>query len=137
MLLDLQPLLARAFLTADVRRANEALGEAREQFAGPGDRAFSWEVMVPPEPDATWLAEGLLSRLVYHCESSKAPLPGCAGVFVSFFIEETLYCVAATEVVAFGAARLGLPIEALVARWGTGERRTAGPVLALPGPPGD
>jgi hypothetical protein len=133
MTLDLSPLLARAFLRADASRTNEAIAEAREGFAQAGERAFSWEIVVPAEPDRPWLEELLLRRLVYHCESSKAPLPACAGVFVSFFVGTELFCVPASEVVAFGAALLGQSPAALVARFGTGESRVAAP-LALPGP---
>lgn len=124
MRVDLSPLLSDAFLTADALYANEALTEAREIFAvEPGAKSFNYEVLVPEEPDRNWLEKQLLPKLVYFCESSRSPLPHCAGVFVSLFIGEKLYCVAASRVVAYGGLILGLNTEELVARFGTGESR--------------
>jgi hypothetical protein len=120
MSLDLSPLLARAFLTAEAARANEAIEEARGE-----SRGRNWEVVVPAEPDADWLSETLLRRLVYFCESTRAPLPGCGNVFVSFFAGDRLCCVTAAEVIAFACETLAVSAEELVRRYGTGEVRHA------------
>jgi hypothetical protein len=116
--LDLSPLLARAFFTAEAARATEALGEARAQVEG-----RSWEIVVPSAPDAAWLEGALLAKLVYFCESTRAPLPGCGNVFVSFFAGDRLCCVAAADVVAFAGEALGLTTDEMVKRYGTGEVR--------------
>ena len=120
MSLDLSPLFARAFLTAEAVRATPAIAEARAEASG-----RSWEIVVPAEPDATWLAETLLRKLVYFCEATRAPLPACGNVFVSFFAADRLCCVAASDVVAFACDTLGVTAEELVRRYGTGEVRHA------------
>lgn len=124
MPLDLTPLLDDAFLVADATRANDALAEARASFAdAPAAKSFSYEVLVPERPDRRWLEARLLPRLVYHCESTRSPLPLCQGVFVSLFIGDRLHCVSAERVVAFACEVLGTTPEGLVARFGTGEVR--------------
>ena len=134
--LDLAPLLDEAFLVADAHRANGALAEARAQFAhDPSAKSFSYEVLVPEDPGRAWFEDRLLARLVYHCESSRSPLPACPGVFVSLFVGERLHCVAADKVVAFACALMDTTPEGLVDRFGTGEVRhpLRGPRALLPG----
>lgn len=121
MELDLAPLLARAFHSAEASHANVAIAEAREKLG----EARSYEVLVPDRPDDDWLSEGFLKKLVYFCESTRAPLPGCPGVFVSFFAGDRLHCVLASEVIAFACDRLATTSEDLVRRYGTGEVRHA------------
>ncbi len=124
MPLDLAALLDEAFLVADATRANSALAEARAQFAtDPSAKSFSYEVMVPEDADQAWFEGRLLARLVYHCESTRSPLPACQGVFVSLFIGDRLHCVAADKLVAFACERMGTTPEGLVERFGTGEVR--------------
>jgi hypothetical protein len=118
--LDLSPLYARAFLTADAAQANAALDEARSLAGG-----RSYEVVVPAEPDAAWLEGTLLRKLVYFCEATRAPLPACGDVFVSLFHGDRLSCVPASELVAFACAALSVSAEQLVERYGTGEVRHA------------
>jgi hypothetical protein len=118
--LDLSPLFARAFLTADAAQANAALDEARSLVGG-----RSYEVVVPAEPDAAWFEETLLRKLVYFCEATRAPLPGCGDVFVSLFHGDRLSCVPASELVAFACAALSVSASELVKRYGTGEVRHA------------
>jgi len=130
MLLDLTPLLARAFFTAEAARANEALAEAREQADG-----RSWEIVIPPEPDLAWLEGTLVSKLVYFCEATRAPLPACAGVFVSFFAGDRLCCLEAAEVIAFACEALAVTADELVRRHGTGEVRHALPYRGMSGRP--
>ena len=120
MSLDLSPLFALAFLTADAACANAAIDEARGITGG-----RSYEVLVPPEPDAAWLEGALVSKLVYFCEAMRAPLPACAGVFVSLFVGERLCVVPAADVIAFACEALGVSSDELVRRHGTGEVRHA------------
>jgi hypothetical protein len=120
MSLDLSPLFALAFFTADAARATAALDEARGISGG-----RSYEVVVPPEPDLAWFEGALVSKLVYFCESTRAPLPACAGVFVSFFAGERLHAVLVADVIAFACASLGVSPDELVRRHGTGEVRHA------------
>jgi hypothetical protein len=121
-MLNLAPLLAKAFFRADARNANEAIPVARAMFAAvPEAKSFSYEVVAPERPDTAWLEKKLLPRLVYHCESTRSPLPACAGVFCSLFVGEELYFIAAADVVAFGGAAFGAGPEELVRRFGTGE----------------
>ena len=120
MSLDLSPLFALAFLTADASRATAALDEARGIAGG-----RSYEVIVPAQPDLVWLEGALVSKLVYFCEATRAPLPACAGVFVSLFAGERLHAVPAADVIAFACEALGLSADELVRRHGTGEVRHA------------
>lgn len=135
MALDLTALYDDAFLVADATRANPALADARERFAaGPEGKSFSYEALVPDPPTRVWFEATLLRRLVYHCESTRSPLPRCQGIFVSFFAGERLYCVPAERVIAFACELLGQTPEALVERYGTGEVRhpIRQPVALLP-----
>lgn len=126
MELDLSPLFARAFLAVDAARATEALVGARAEVAAGGAvRARSYEAVVPEGADRGWFEDTFLRRLVYFCESARAPLPQCAGVFVSFFAGDRLHCVAASEVIAFAGEVLGASPDDLVRRFGTGEVRHA------------
>jgi hypothetical protein len=120
MPLDLSPLFALSFLTADAARANAALDEARGIAGG-----RSYEVVVPPEPGVAWFEGALVSKLVYFCESTRAPLPACAGVFVSLFAGERLFAVLAADVIAFACEAIGVSPDELVRRHGTGEVRHA------------
>ena len=120
MRLDLSPLFALAFLTTDATRANAALDEARGIAGG-----RSYEVLVPSEPDVAWLEGAFVSRLVYFCEATRAPLPACAGVFVSLFSGERLFAILAADVIAFACEALGVSSDELVRRHGTGEVRHA------------
>jgi hypothetical protein len=127
MSLDLSPLLARAFHTSEAPRATIAIAEARD-LQPEGSR--SYEVIVPAGADRAWLETALVKKLVYYCESTRAPLPACGGVFVTLFVGEHLYCVLASDVIAFACDALGTTSESLVQRFGTGEVRHAltGPV---------
>jgi hypothetical protein len=124
MTLDLSPLFAKSFLTSPAERATIAIAEAREQTEG-----RCYEIIVPPQPDLVWFEAGLVGKLVYYCEATRAPLPACDGVFVSMFAGAELHCVAAADVIAFACAVLGVSADELVRRHGTGEVRHA-----LPGP---
>jgi hypothetical protein len=124
MRLDLSPLHALAFFTAEAARANAALDEARGIAGG-----RSYEVVAPPEPDLAWFERGLVSKLVYFCEATRAPLPACGGVFVSLFDGDRLFAILAADVIAFAGEVLGVDPDELVRRYGTGEVRHA-----LPGP---
>lgn len=120
--MDLAPLYDRAFLTAPAPQANGTLDEARSRIQGESRaRAFGYEVVVPEGADDAWFEERFVRRLVYHCESAKAPLPACPGVFVALFVGMTLHCVRAADVVAFACDALGATPAELVRRFGTGE----------------
>jgi hypothetical protein len=125
MRLDLAPLFARAFMTTEAARATPALAEARDENSG-----RFYEVIVPPEPDVAWFEGSLIGKLVYHCEATRAPLPGCGNVLVAFFVGDTLHGVRAADVIAFACEALGTSPASLVERFGTGEVRHAlrGPI---------
>lgn len=120
MPLDLTPLLAQAFLSDDAARANAVIDEARGIAGG-----RSYEVVVPDAPDLAWFEGSLIKKLVYFCEATRAPLPACAGVFVSLFAAGRVHVVLAADVIAFACTTLGASPDTLVARHGTGELRHA------------
>ncbi|AKT37633.1 STAUR_1299 family protein [Chondromyces crocatus] len=125
MKFELSSLLGRAFQVAPAATATATLAEIRQQRGGREARIRGYEVVVPEAADGAWFEAGLLRPLVYFCESSRAPLPACAGVFVALFSGDSLYCVDAAEVIHFGAETLEVDVDVLVQRFGTGEVRHA------------
>ncbi len=120
MRIAFQKLLDRAFHTAASDNASAALETARrkleaEHHAG----AAVFEMVVPGRVDLSWFTS-MLRRLVVHCESTGARLPGCAGVLVAFHHGDRLYCVRAEEVVRFGCEALRLTPAQMVTMAGTG-----------------
>lgn len=136
----LRELLEPAFRDVPAREANQAIARARREKAGgdPDDDDAptfrSYEMVL-----STWeaFATELLPKLVYHLESVGAHLPQCKGVIISAFLGERLYFFDARDLVAKACALLAVSPAELVARYGTGESRTAlrGEPLLLPGPP--
>jgi len=116
-----------AFLRGPAQQANQLIQDARESFLPPdsGQVVFSFEIWIPPESPIEWVLEKSLPALVYHCESRRAQLPECVGVFVSCFHETRLFCVSAAKFVAYLGEALSLSSEELVRRYGTGESRQA------------
>ncbi|HUJ29106.1 MAG TPA: STAUR_1299 family protein [Myxococcales bacterium] len=138
----LRELLQPAFREVPAREANQAIARARREKGGgdPDDEDApalrSYEVILN-----SWqaFAEEQLPKLVYHLESVGAHLPQCKGVIISAFLGERLFFVEARELVAKACALLSVSPDELVAKYGTGERRTAvreGEPLLLPGPKG-
>jgi hypothetical protein len=120
--MNIDSLLQEAFFHDDALRATQLIDTARAQVAAAAHvDAFSMEVVVPDQPDETWLAEHVLRPLVYFCQSTGVPPPACAGVFVTFFRGEQLYCVLAAEVIAWSARQLGVDDKAILERYGTHE----------------
>jgi hypothetical protein len=120
---SLGPLLDRAFHRAPAREANSAI-EAGRTLSGV-EQPHSYEVLVDPEGTLQQLAEKVVPRLVYHLESRGSHPPGCDGVVLSLFVGETLYFVHAREAITLLAEALGLSMEELSTRFGTGELRRA------------
>ena len=131
-------LLEKAFRVVPAPEANRAIAHARRERAGgnpddeDGPALRSYEIVL-----GSWdvFAGDQLPHLVYHLESVGAHLPGCKGVIISAFTGDRLHFVDAGEFVAAAARELGMSTDALVERFGTGERRTAqGAPVLLPGP---
>jgi hypothetical protein len=125
MAIDLKPLLARAFFVEKVRDATQSIERAREkyeQLAYAG--ALSLEYVVPPDPDEGWLRERLLRSVVYFCESEGRSLPRGAGVFISLFAGDSLYCLTVPELLAWADEALGLSVDELRTLYGTHELET-------------
>src|SRR5262249_50971871 len=97
--MNIEELLREAFLIDEPQRATTAIDEARRRIATEGKTGgFSLEVVVPDDPDEQWLHDHVLRPLVYFCESTGLSAPNCAGVFLSFFTRNRLYCVLGAEV---------------------------------------
>jgi hypothetical protein len=136
----MRELLEPAFREVPAREANQAIARARRERAGgdPDDddspALRSYEIVL-----STWetFAREQLPKLVYHLESVGAHLPECRGVMISAFLGERLFFVDARALVERVCRMLGVTADVLVARHGTGERRTAirDPLL-LPPPKG-
>ncbi len=124
MAIDMQPLLGQAFFHVPLTNATQAIAEARDRYAAETQTAgFSFELVVPDDPDQPWLADKLIRPLVYFCQSYGV-LPSCAGVFVSLFVRSELYCVAASKVIHWASVLTGMSTDDLVAAYGTRESET-------------
>ncbi|HSN33723.1 MAG TPA: STAUR_1299 family protein [Ideonella sp.] len=124
--MNIDPLLDEAFLSDEAGHATPAIDAARARVSNIANvGAFSLEVVVPDAPDEDWLRERVLRPLVYFCESTGVPAPACTGVFVTFFRGGRIHCVLGGEVIAWSARELGLDVQAIVDRSGTGEREHA------------
>lgn len=126
--MNIDSLLQQAFFVDDAMRATAAIEDAREQIMAT-DRvgAFSLEVVVPPQPDETWLREHVVRPIIYYCSSSGMAIPGCSGMFVTFFRDNKVYCVRAAQVVAWASKELGTDVDLLIEEYGTGETEHAAP----------
>jgi len=143
-------LLELAYRTAPAADANRAISEAREEAAAAGAPAArparalegslplarSYEMVI--DPDVSWdrFAAEALPRLVYHLESVGARPPSCKGMVVAAFVGDRLHFLRAGEMLGRAAELIGVPVEELFRRHGTGESRTAVSSQPLPLPPG-
>ena len=95
-------------------------------------------VFLDSDPDEPWerFAREALPRLVYHLESVGAHPPSCKGMVVAAFVGDRLHFLRAGEVLRRAAELMGVAVEELVRRHGTGESRTAVSSPPLPLPPG-
>jgi hypothetical protein len=149
----LRTLIGLAWKTVPAREANDAIARARRAAAageaelaaapegasptedddGEGPMARSYELLLAPTATLASFAQSQLPRLVYHLESIGAHLPHAGGVLLCVFEGENLHFLHTGEFVAAAAQALGLSVEQLVEKHGTGESRTAvrGPPLLL------
>jgi len=127
MAIDLKPLTERAFYQDQpLENATQAIAKARDQLAARTQTdGVSFEVVTPAEVDEAWADRSLLRPLVYFCESEGRPIPLGAGVFLSLFIGDALFCIAVPDVMTWAKAQLGLTSDELRARYGTHELDTA------------
>ncbi|HWE24904.1 MAG TPA: STAUR_1299 family protein [Myxococcales bacterium] len=143
-------LLDLAYRTVAAADANTAIAQARQEAAESGaahsrplrnDEAAvalsrSYELVVDPEADWDGFAENVLPRLVYHLESVGARPPLYKGIVIAAFAGDRLHFLRAADVLTRAAELMGITVDELFRRHGTGESRTArrDPPLALPGP---
>jgi hypothetical protein len=124
--MDLHALLQEAFLEDEARHATEAIDRAHAMLAQAANLAgFNFELSIPDGADDRWLEEQLVRALVYLCQSRGTPPPACAGVFVSLYVGERLYCILAAEVVAWASEQLHVSEDELADRYGTHETGAA------------
>jgi len=120
---SLKPLLDRSFHRAAAQEANAAIQDARERAGA--EEPFSYELVVNGEPTLGELATEILPRLVYHLESRGARAPAYEGIFLSLFVGADLIFVHARDAMPMLADAVGLSLEELAERYGTGELRRA------------
>jgi hypothetical protein len=127
MAIELSKLLDKAFFSAKpLRNATESIERARDRYLElKRTGATSFELVAPSTLDEAWVRERLLRPLVYYCESEGRPIPDCAGVFVSLFVGEALYCITVADVIAWARGQLGVTVDELRAQYGTHELETA------------
>jgi hypothetical protein len=149
----LRTLIGLAWKTVPASEANDAIARARRAAAageaglaaapagaspvhddeGDGALARSYELLLAPTATLTSFGQSQLPRLVYHLESIGAHLPHAGGVLLCVFEGENLHFLHTGEFITAAAQALGLTVEQLVEKHGTGESRTAvrGPPLLL------
>lgn len=142
-------LLNLAYRTVPAAQANDAIAQARHEAAeagaaqarplrgddAPAALSRSYELVVNPETDWRDFSENALPRLVYHLESVGAHPPSCKGMVVAVFVGDRLHFLRTGDLIQRAAELMGISVEDLFRRHGTGESRTArrDPPLALPG----
>jgi hypothetical protein len=127
MAIDLRPLLDKAFYKEQpVKNATLSIEKAADDFARRTNTdGVSFEVVAPTDADEAWVHRMLLRPLVYFCESEGRPIPRCAGVFLSLFVGDALYCISGADVIGWVNEQLGLSADELRSRYGTHELETA------------
>jgi hypothetical protein len=121
--------MANAFVTTQAADASAALAEAHARYTEECGLSECMEVRVPPAASREWL-EDLVRRIVYHCDCRGLDVPRCAGVFVAFFHDDRVDCVAASTVLAFAGPHLNVRAGELLARYGTRESHQANQLAA-------
>jgi hypothetical protein len=113
----LQRLLDLREREAAARDANREIARFRDDMSerAPEARSFSYEVVLREDATFEQVARDVLPRLVYHLECMGAPLPECAGVFLSVFEGPRLHFILAAQFVGLCAEMLGTT-TALLAR---------------------
>jgi hypothetical protein len=109
--------------TASVE-GSSAWDEADEE-ASDAPPARSYELLLAPDATFEEFTTRHLPKLVYHLESIGSHLPRAPGVVVCLFVGESLHFLQAGELLAAVCAELGIPVQELSRRHGTGELRTA------------
>ncbi len=120
---SLKPLFDRSFHRAAAKEANAAIQDARERAGA--EEPFSYELVVSSERTLAELAADVLPRLVYHLDSRGARAPDFEGLFLSLFVDEDLIFVHARDAMPLFSQAVGLSLEELAERYGTGELRRA------------
>jgi hypothetical protein len=118
---SLQPLFDLAFARSPAPEANQAIDRARTEH--PGAQPSSYEIVVKSGQTLSQLTQSILPRLIYHLESLGSHPPDCGDVFLSIFVDDTLYFVHARDGVALMANVASMSIDELIERYGTGELR--------------
>ena len=142
-------LLHLAYRTVAAADANTAIAHARHEAAESGAAharplrsddtpvalSRSYELVLDPESDWQDFVQNTLPRLLYHLESVGAHPPICKGIVIAAFVGDRLHFLHAGDLVRTAAELMGISVEELFRRHGTGESRTARtePPLALPG----
>ena len=118
-------LLGLAFRVEPAVNANTAIAEVRNAEGGEGEPVRSYELLLPAEPTLEWLGSGPLQRLVYHLESVRARPPSFDGTVVAAFSADRVLFLRAADFLPTVARLLGVTVDELFSRHGTGELRTA------------
>ena len=127
--MHIEELLDEALATGDEKRATSVIEQARGRVSDQAKvGAFSLEVVVPNRPDELWLRERVLRPLIFVCQLTGAPPPICAGVFLTFFRRERVYCVLGAQVIAWACELLKVGAHTLTDRYDTGEQSHAAPL---------
>jgi hypothetical protein len=114
-----EALLATAFHRARAADANAELDAIRSHGREEGGvELLSYEILVPASDPMRHLVEAVLPKLVYFLDCRGAKLPRAAGVFVSLFFGDALYCLEAADLIEALVKHTGLAPDEMVKRWG-------------------
>ena len=127
--MSLDRLLALAFRQGPATQANPLIDEVRGQVRLEQGRAINYEVALLGR-SWDYLAEEVAPRLALYLRSKRLGAGRCGPVFLSLFVDQTLYFVRASDFFGLVRERSGLDEEgfgSLVRYWEeTGRARVAG-----------
>jgi beta-N-acetylhexosaminidase len=138
--MSFEKLTALAFHKGPVHRANELIDEVRTRVREELGRSYNYEVVLAGR---TWeyVRTEVGPRLALYLRSKKLAITRSPELFLSVFLEDTLYFVHSSDFYELLRITEGLPREsfdAIVRAWSETGRRTLGalPAAGSAGPPG-
>lgn len=123
-------LVARAFQTAPLAQANEAIDEVRTAQAAQGLEPFSYELFVPRANVDDFFLSNALPKLIAFLHDKGFRGGRAPGLFVSLFTPEALHFISTEAALEVLAGFKQASIDELFRRYaagGTGDPKRLGP----------
>lgn len=113
-----EAVLALAFRHVPGGEANAEIAQVRRELGQGDEPAVSYELVLPDNAPATFLAEKALPRLVYFLDCRGLKLPAPTGVFVSMFAGDRLYFFHVEPLLRQLGLLAQVSHEQMLQRWG-------------------